>query len=142
MTPLPEKDYTYGEQLLLEAVKSTYGIPTVGLMVAGFTGFKFISGKVDWFVKEVEEVKDEIVEAADDLYQDAIFRAKNVVAGATVPVSTFKSDSLACYESAKVSVPFVGRVWAPFISPNLWTNCMVRKGYAGSALQDFWNKLT
>ena len=97
---MPEKDYTYGEQLLLEAVKSTYGIPTVGLMVAGFTGFKFISGKIDWFLKEVDEVKDEIVEAAEDLYQDAIFRAKNTVGGVTVPVSKFKSDSLSCYESA------------------------------------------
>ena len=139
---MPEKDYTYGEQLLLEAVKSTYGIPTVGLLAAGFLGFKFVSAKFDWFLKELDEVKDEIIEAAEGMYADAILRAKMKIAGATVPISTFTSDATSCYESAKVSVPFVGRVWVPGVSPNLWMVCMVKKGYAGDMLQDFWNKLT
>ena len=139
---MPEKDYTYGEQLLLEAVKSTYGIPTVGLLAAGFLGFKFVSAKFDWFLKELDEVKTEIIQAAEGMYADAILRAKMKIAGATVPISTFTSDATSCYESAKVGVPFVGRVWVPGVSPNLWMICMVKKGYAGDMLQDFWNKLT
>jgi len=141
--PLPEKDYTYGEQLLLEGVKSTYGIPTVGLLAAGFTGFQFVSAKFDWFLKEVQEVKDEIIEKADELYQDAILRGEkivNTVTNTVVPVTTFKSDAEACYESSKINIPFVGRAWVPPLSANYFTLCMGRKGYAGSTIQNFLSK--
>ena len=140
---MPEKDYTYGEQLLLEAVKSTYGIPTVGLLLAGFTGFKFVAAKFDWFMKEVQEVKDEIIETVDEIYQDAILRGEkivNTVTNTVVPVTTFKADATACYESSKITV-FPGvRAWVPPLSANYFTLCMARKGYAGDTIQEFLSK--
>ena len=48
MDPLPEKDYTYGEQLLLEAVKSTYGIPSVVIGTLIFSGAFAGLRLIDW----------------------------------------------------------------------------------------------
>jgi len=137
---LPEKDYTYGEQLLLEAVKSTYGIPTVGLLVAGFAGFKFLAPKVDWFLKESQDVAEEIVTAAEEFYRDAILRGENIVKGAKqtiTPVTTFASDAKACYESSKVNVPFLGRIWIPAISSTQFYTCMGAKGYLGKHIEQY-----
>jgi len=137
---MPEKDYTYGEQLLLEAVKSTYGIPTVGLLVAGFAGFKFLAPKVDWFLKESQEVAEEIVTSAEDFYRDAILRGTQIRKGATeavVPVATFASDAKACYESSKVNVPFLGRVWIPAVSSTQFYTCMGAKGYLGEQIEQY-----
>ena len=140
MDHLPEKDYTYGEQLLLEAVKSTYGIPTVGLLVAGFAGFKFLAPKVDWFLKESQDVAEEIVTAAEEFYRDAILRGENIVKGAKqtiTPVTTFASDAKACYESSKVNVPFLGRIWIPAISSTQFYTCMGAKGYLGKHIEQY-----
>ena len=141
---MPEKDYTYGEQLLLEAVKSTYGIPTVGLLAAGFAGFKFIAPKLDWFLKGLEDVTADIIQGADDLYQDAILRGETIRRGAEqtiAPVATFKSDSLACYVSSKVKVPALGRVWVPAVSSVQFNVCMGQKGYAGDTVERYFNML-
>jgi len=35
---LPEKGYTYSQQLLLEVVKSQYGVPTLGVLVFPLLG--------------------------------------------------------------------------------------------------------
>jgi len=137
---MPEKDYTYGEQLLLEAVKSTYGIPTVGLLVAGFAGFKFLAPKVDWFLKESQDVAEEIVTAAEEFYRDAILRGENIVKGAEqtiTPVTSFTSDAKACYESSKVNVPFLGRIWVPAVSSTQFYTCMGAKGYLGKQIEQY-----
>ena len=141
---MPEKDYTYGEQLLLEAVKSTYGIPTVGLLAAGFVGFKFIAPKIDWFLKGLEDVTADIIQAADELYQDAILRGEKIRRGAEqtiVPVTTFTADAKACYESAKVNVPVLGRIWVPAVSSVQFNICMGQKGYAGETVERYFNML-
>ena len=140
MTPLPEKDYTYGEQLLLEAVKSTYGIPTVGLLAAGFLGFKFVVPKLEWAFKETTEVVQEISDTASNLYADAIFRAKATRDGVVVPVTTFTTDAKACYESSKINIPFVGRAWVPPLSSNYFAACMAQKGYLGDTIQEFLSR--
>ena len=142
MDLLPEKEYTYGEQLLLEAVKSTYGIPTVGLLAAGFLGFKFAAPKIDWFLKASEDVAAEIVETAEGFYEDAILRGvkplkNNVIA----PVTTFTTDAKACYESSKVNVPFLGRIWVPAVSSVQFNVCMGQKGYAGETVERYFNML-
>ena len=137
---MPKKGYTYGEQLLLEAVKSTYGIPTVGLLAAGFLGFKFIVPKLEWAFKETAEVVDEITNTAGDLYADAIFRAKATRDGIVVPVTTFTSVAKACYEASKINIPFVGRAWVPPISANYFAACMAQKGYLGDTIQTFLSK--
>jgi len=142
---LPEKEYTYGEQLLLEAVKSTYGIPTVGLLVAGFAGFKFIAPKLDWFLKGLDDVTEDLTQAAENLYQDAILRGETIRRGAQktiVPVTTFTSDAKACYESSKITVPFLGRVWLPAVSSVQFNVCMGQKGYAGETVERYFNMLS
>ena len=141
MSRLPKKGYTYSEQLLLEAVRSTYGIPTVGLLAAGFgLGFKFIVPKLEWALKETTEVVEEITNTAGDLYADAIFRAKATRDGIVVPVTTFTSDAKACYESSKINIPFVGRAWVPPLSSNYFAACMAQKGYLGDTIQEFLSR--
>jgi len=136
--PLPEKEYTYGEQLLLEAVKSTYGIPTMGFLVAGFAGFKFLVPKVEWFLKSSEDVADEIVTAAEGFYEDAIIRnLKPLKEGVIVPVTTFTADAKACYESSKINVPFLGRTWVPAVSSTQFYTCMGAKGYLGETIERY-----
>jgi hypothetical protein len=135
---MPEKDYSYGEQLLLEAVKSTYGIPTMGLLVAGFAGFKFLAPKVEWFLKSSEDVAEEIVGAAERFYEDAILRGlKPLKQGVIVPVTTFTDDAKACYESSKINVPVLGRIWVPAVSSTQFYTCMGAKGYLGETIERY-----
>ncbi len=142
MDLLPEKDYTFNQQLLLEGVKSTYGIPTVGLLAAGFAGFRYVAPKIDWFLETSENVLTEIEETATGFYDDAIIRGLQFYKGAqktVVPVTTFVDDAKACYESSKVSVPFLGRVWVPAVSSVQFQVCMGKKGYAGEIVQEYFN---
>jgi len=135
---MPEKDYTYGEQLLLEGVKSTYGIPTVGLLAAGFAGFKFLAPKVDWFLKSGEDVLIELEKAAEGFYEDAILRGlKPLKEGVIVPVTTFTADAKACYESSKINVPVLGRIWVPGVSSTQFYTCMGAKGYLGETIERY-----
>ena len=45
---MPEKDYTFNQQLLLEAVKSTYGIPSVMAATLVFSGAFAGLRLIDW----------------------------------------------------------------------------------------------
>ena len=45
---MPEKDYTFNQQLILEAVKSTYGIPSVMLATLVFSGAFAGLRLIDW----------------------------------------------------------------------------------------------
>ena len=45
---MPEKDYTFNQQLILEAVKSTYGIPSVMLGTLVFSGAFAGLRLIDW----------------------------------------------------------------------------------------------
>lgn len=140
---MPEKSYTYGEQLLLETVKSTYGIPTVGLLAAGFLGFRYIAPKIDWFLKTTQDVLEDIEETATGFYDDAITRGLQFYKGVeetVVPVTTFVDDAKACYESSKVSVPIWGRIWIPAVSSVQFNVCMGQKGYAGELVQEYFNR--
>jgi len=140
---LAEKKYTYNQELLLAGVKSTYGIPTVGLLAAGFLGFRYVAPKIDWFLKSSEEVLTEIEETATGFYDDAIIRGLQFYKGteqAIVPVTTFVDDAKACYESSKVSVPVLGRIWVPAVSSVQFQVCMGKKGYAGELIQEYFNR--
>ena len=140
---MPEKEYTYNQQLVLEAVKSTYGIPTVGLLAAGFLGFRYIAPKIGWFLETTENVLTEIEETATGFYDDAILRGLQFYKGVektVVPVTTFVADAKACYESSKVSVPVLGRIWVPAVSSVQFQVCMGKKGYAGEIVQEYFNR--
>lgn len=137
-----DKEYTYNQELLLAGVKSTYGIPTVGLLAAGFLGFRYVAPKIDWFLKSSEEVLNEITETATGFYDDAILRGLQFYKGVektVVPVTTFVDDAKACYESSKVSVPVLGRIWLPAVSSVQFNVCMGKKGYAGELIQEYFN---
>ena len=138
-----DKEYTYNQELLLAGVKSTYGIPTVGLLAAGFLGFRYVAPKIDWFLKSSEEVLTEIEKTATGFYDDAIIRGLQFYKGAEqaiVPVTTFVDDAKACYESSKVSVPVLGRIWVPAVSSVQFQVCMGKKGYAGEIVQEYFNR--
>ena len=45
---MPEKDYTFNQQLILEAVKSTYGIPAVVIGTLVFSGAFAGLRLIDW----------------------------------------------------------------------------------------------
>ena len=140
---MAEKEYTYNQELLLAGVKAPYGIPTVGLLAAGFLGFRYVAPKIDWFLKTSEEVLDEITETATGFYDDAILRGLQFYKGVektVVPVTTFVDDAKACYESSKVSVPVLGRIWAPAVSSVQFQVCMGKKGYAGEIVQEYFNR--
>jgi len=137
-----DREYTYNQELLLAGVKSTYGIPTVGLLAAGFLGFRYVAPKIDWFLKSSEEVLTEIEETATGFYDDAILRGLQFYKGVektVVPVTTFVNDAKACYESSKVSVPVLGRIWLPAVSSVQFNVCMGKKGYAGEIVQEYFN---
>ena len=139
---MAEKEYTYNQELLLAGVKSTYGIPTVGLLAAGFAGFRYVAPKIDWFLETTENVLTDIEETATGFYDDAILRGLQFYKGAektVVPVTTFVDDAKACYESSKVSVPYLGRIWVPSVSSVQFNVCMGKKGYAGEIVQEYFN---
>ncbi len=138
-----DKEYSYNQELLLAGVKSLYGIPTVGLLAAGFLGFRYVAPKIDWFLKSSEEVLTEIEETATGFYDDAIIRGLQFYKGVektVVPVTTFVDDAKACYESSKVSVPVLGRIWVPAVSSVQFQVCMGKKGYAGEIVQEYFNR--
>ena len=138
-----DKEYTYNQELLLAGVKSTYGIPTVGLLAAGFLGFRYVAPKIDWFLETTENVLADIEETATGFYDDAIIRGLQFYKGVektVVPVTTFVDDAKACYESSKVSVPVLGRIWLPAVSSVQFNVCMGKKGYAGEIVQEYFNR--
>ena len=135
-----DKEYSYNQELLLAGVKSTYGIPTAGLLAAGFLGFRYVAPKIGWFLETTENVLTEIEETATGFYEDAILRGLQFKEKTVVPVTTFVDDAKACYESSKVNVPVLGRIWLPAVSSVQFQVCMGKKGYAGEIVQEYFNR--
>ena len=130
MTPLPEKDYTYGEQLLLEAVKSTYGIPTVALSALAVTG-AFAGMRLASFLSSLTLPTIDIP-ALPDL--PSVLDTLNVgVAPSEKP--KFASDGLACLAAhpKNIDIPILGSFPDPLRGAKI-AACMVAKGWADDAV--------
>ena len=126
---MPEKDYTYNQQLLLEGVKSTWGIPTVAFSVIGITtGFLVLPAlRLSW--ETLLATPDQVAAILDDAAAAATAAVKAELIAAAKPVVKFQLDVSTCMKGA-----LVGKVWVPVFSDGNFHACMSQKGYAGDII--------
>tara|TARA_Y100000310_G_C19993750_1_gene495287 strand:+ start:35 stop:448 length:414 start_codon:yes stop_codon:yes gene_type:complete len=127
---MPEKDYTYNEQLLLEAVKSTYGIPTVALSALAVTG-AFAGMKLATFLSSLS-LPTINIPALPDL--PSTLDTLNVgITSAEKP--KFASDGLACLAAhpKNIDIPILGSFPDPLRGGKI-AACMVAKGWGDDAV--------
>lgn len=126
---MPEKDYTYNQQLLLEGVKSTWGIPTVAFSVLGVTAGFFVlpALRLSWetLLATPEQVETLLTNAAEEAY--LLMKAELIAAAK--PAVQFKLDVKSCMDAS-----LVGKVWVPAFSDGRFSACMASKGYAGDTI--------
>ena len=131
---MPEKDYTYNQQLLLEAVKSTYGIPSV--MVAGlvFSG-AFVGMRIwDWITGlSLPEIKIDIPTTTD--ISTALDDAKVGITG--TEKTKFLSDGLSCLSAHPVKIKVFGQTIRDPLRSTKVLGCMIQKGW-GSDIVAQW----
>ena len=126
MDPLPEKDYTFNQQLLLEAVKSTYGIPSVaiaGLIFSGaFAGLRLI----DWITSLSWPTLPSV--PTSNNITTALNKAKIGIVGDEK--IKFASDAAACLRDNPASFTVFGvDIPDPLRGAKL-AACMFRKGWS------------
>jgi len=136
---LPEKDYTYGEQLLLEAVKSTYGIPTVGVLAAGFLGVQFALPRFGLLLKTLEQIGADIVRAAKEIAEEKIMDISDSTGISAA--AKLAADAQACYIGSRVTA-FGVPLWIPGYSETQFNLCMGKKGYAGETVKELLNRFS
>ena len=127
---MPEKEYTYNQQLLLEAVKSTYGIPTVALSALAVTG-AFAGMKLASFLSSLTLPTIDIP-ALPNL--PSVLDTLNVgVAPSEKP--QFASDGLACLAAhpKNIEIPILGSYPDPFRGAKI-AACMIAKGWGDDAV--------
>ena len=123
---MPEKEYTYNQQLILEAVKSTYGIPTVaiaGLTLSGaFAGLRLIDWitSLSWPALPSFPTSNDISSALDKA-QIGIVGDEKI---------KFANDARACLRDNPASFNVFGvDIPDPLRGVKLAT-CMLRKGWS------------
>ena len=137
MDPLPEKEYTYNQQLLLEAVKSTYGIPTVALSALAVTG-AFAGIRLATFLSSLTLPSIDIPSLPD--LPSALDTLNVGVTASEKP--KFASDGLACLAAhpKNIDIPIIGPIPDPLRGAKI-AACMVAKGWGDDVvlqwLRDF-----
>ena len=134
---MPEKEYTYNQQLLLEAVKSTYGIPTVALSALAVTG-AFAGIKLATFLSSLSLPTIDIPSLPD---LPSALDTLNV--GITPDEKPkFASDGLACLARfpKNIDIPILGSFPDPLRGGKI-AACMIAKGWGDDVvlqwLRDF-----
>ena len=127
---MPEKDYTYNQVLMLELVKSPFGLPTIAISAFAATGI-FAGLRLASFVSGLT-LPD--LPGLPDL--PSLPTGKQVLDDLDVGIvgqeqSKFASDGIACLAAhpKTIEVPFVGRVKDPLRGAKI-AACMVAKGWA------------
>jgi len=126
---LPEKGYTFSEELALEFVKSTYGIPTVALsafVATGvFAGIKFFSFLTSLTLPDLPGLPDlPSVPAAGTVLD-------NLNVGIVGEEKTkFVSDGLACLAATPKRITVLGQTFVDPLRGAKIATCMIRKGWA------------
>jgi len=126
---MPEKDYTYNQQLLLEGVKSTWGIPTVAFSVLGVTAGFFVLPALRLSWETLLATPEQVGEILDNAAAAAADAVKAELIAAAKPFVKFKLDVSTCMKGA-----LVGKVWVPVFSDGNFHACMSQKGYAGDII--------
>ena len=134
---MPEKDYTYGEQLLLEAVKSTYGIPTVAIsalaVTGAFAGIKLATWLASISLPTINIPSLPNLPSALDTLNVGITPDEK---------PKFASDGLACLAAhpKNIDIPFLGSIADPLRGGKI-AACMIAKGWGDDVvlqwLRDF-----
>jgi len=123
---MPEKEYTFNQQLILEAVKSTYGIPTVALgalaATGAFAGLKFLDFLSTLTLPEIPELPTipTVTEVLDNLGVGIVGEER----------SQFGNDGLACLAAHPKQVIFLGQKINDPLRMTKVAACMIRKGWA------------
>jgi len=122
---VPEKDYTYNQQLLLEAVKSTWGIPTAALSIIGVTTGFLVAPALRLSWDTLLATPDQVEAILDDAAEEV----RKKVVQAIKPAVQFKLDVRTC-----MNLSLVGKTWVPAFSDGRFGACMASKGYAGDTI--------
>jgi len=127
---MPEKDYTFNQQLILEAVKSTYGIPTVALgalaATGAFAGLKFLDFLTTLTLPEIPELPTvpTVTEILDNLGVGIVGEER----------PRFASDGIACLGAHPKQIIFLGQKINDPLRMTKVAACMVRKGWGGDVV--------
>jgi len=122
---MPEKEYTFNQQLILEAVKSTYGIPTVALgalaVTGAFAGLKFLDFVSTLTLPEIPELPTipTVTEILDNLGVGIVGEER----------SRFGNDGLACLAAHPKKISFLGQKINDPLRATKIAACMIRKGW-------------
>ena len=126
---MPEKGYTFSEELALEFVKSTYGIPTVALsafVATGvFAGLKFFSFLTSLTLPDLPGLPD----------LPSVPTAGTVLDKLNVGIvgeekTKFVSDGLACLSATPKTITVLGQTFVDPLRGAKIATCMIRKGWA------------
>ena len=134
MDLLPEKDYTFNQQLMLELVKSTWGLPTIAISAfvatGAFAGLKLASFLSSLTLPDLPGLPD----------LPSLPTAKEVLDNLDVGIvgqeqTKFAGDAIACLarHPKTIEIPFVGQVKDPLRATKI-AACMVAKGWADDVI--------
>lgn len=128
---MPEKDYTYNQQLILEAVKSTYGIPSLvgaGLVFSGaFVGMRIW----DWITGlSLPEIKVDIPTTAD--VTTALDEADVGITG--TEKTKFVSNANACLSAHPIKITVLGQKIKDPLRATKVLGCMIQKGWGSDVV--------
>tara|TARA_Y100000310_G_scaffold145764_1_gene145168 strand:+ start:81 stop:497 length:417 start_codon:yes stop_codon:yes gene_type:complete len=123
---LAEKDYTFNQQLILEAVKSTYGIPSVMAATLVFSG-AFVGMRLwDWITGlSLPEITIDI-----PTQSDITTALDDADVGITTSEKTkFLSDANACLSAHPVKIKVFGQTIKDPLRSTKILGCMIQKGW-------------
>jgi len=132
-----EKELTFNQQLVLEAVKSTYGIPTVALgalaATGAFAGLKFINFISSLTLPEIPALPTvpTTTEILDNLGVGIVGEER----------SQFGNDGLACLAAYPKQISFLGQKFNDPLRGTKIAACMVRKGWSDDVVLQWLRNL-
>jgi len=134
---LPEKEYTFNQQLILETVKSTYGLPTIALgalaATGAFAGLKFLNFLTSLTLPEIPEIPTipTTKEILDKLKVGIVGEEK----------TRFANDGLACALANPKQIIFLGQKFDDPLRATKIATCMIRKGWGDDVVLQWLRNL-
>jgi len=134
---LPEKGYTFSEELALEFVKSTYGIPTVALSAFAatgvFAGLKLLSFLNSLTLPDLPDVTLPTTagEVLDKLNVGIVGEEK----------SKFVKDGLACLAAIPKRITVLGQTFDDPLRGAKIATCMISKGWTDDVVLQWLRNL-
>jgi len=134
---LAEKEYTFNQQVILETIKSTYGLPTIALSALAatgvFAGLKFLD-----FLSAVTLPKLPKLPSIPTT-TDILDKLKVGIVGPEV--IRFANDGQACARAYPQQLSFLGQKYDDPLRGAKIAACMVRKGWADDVVLQWLRSL-